>query len=167
MHMTIWPILIAAGVIAGLPMQSKAGEADLGLNKDDFGTAVVQAAERIGEPLGMQPVGCEASCVWMLSPHVTLTVAGGEAGRARGASVAWDMPKPDEAGRDLSAFSKGCRALVAALRPDWPGERITEFVRELSRPRASTPAAEEKQDGVSFVVSTDGSGRRICEARPG
>ena len=165
--MTIWPILLAAGFIAGLPMQSRAGDADLGLTKDAFGAAITQAAERIGEPISIQPVGCEAACVWMLSPHVTLTVAGGDAGRAQGASVAWDMPKPDEAGRDLSAFSKGCRALVAVLRPDWPGERVTEFVRELSRPRASTPAVEEKQEGVSFVVSTDGSGRRICEARPG
>ena len=160
---------VSAAVLAALVAASSAQAQNLGVTGNEVGGRVTSASARIGDhvdwgqPECGEPKYLAGTCVWTLAPNFSLTANVLDHGSPASLVVSrWQrFDLRDRANRKV--FDQTCRALVAALRPDWPAAKVAKFTSALIGPARKDH--EVKAEGVAFAFYTWPQ-TLTCEAQP-
>ena len=161
-------ILAIAALVLG-PSTFPARAQNLGVPGRDVGTLFTAASTRIGDHVDWgrpdcgEPKYLSGTCVWTLGPDFSLTANALDRGSTAGLVVSrWQrFDLNDRTNRKV--FDQTCRALVAALRPDWPAGKVAKFTSALIGPARKDH--EVKAEGIAFAFYTWPE-TLTCEAQP-
>lgn len=161
-------VFAAALLVANVATPASMAQS-LGIKAADVGPRVTGASARIGERVDWgagtcgEPKYLSGTCVWELGPQLSLTANTISSQSASTMIVSrWSHFDLRDA-TTRKVFDQTCRALVAALRPDWPAAKVAKFTSALIGPAKKDH--EVKAEGIAFAFYTWPE-TLTCEAQP-
>lgn len=161
--------LVSATALAAIAMAALAQAQNLGLPDQEVGTLVTSASSRIGDhvdwgrPECGEPKYLAGTCVWTLGPNFSLTANVLDRSDSVGTIVSRWQHFDLKNTTNRKVFDQTCRALVAALRPNWPAEKVSKFTSALIG--AARKDHEVKAEGIAFAFYVWPE-TLTCEAQP-
>ncbi|WP_267355718.1 MULTISPECIES: hypothetical protein [unclassified Methylobacterium] len=160
-----WSFLGSLSILCATP----ACAWDVGMPAAEVGARVTAASTRIGEHVDWgagtcgEPKYLKGTCVWELGSQLSLTAntIGPQSAATMIVSRWSHFDMRDATTRKV--FDQACRALVAALRPDWPAAKVAKFTSALIGPAKKDH--EVKAEGIAFAFYTYPE-TLTCEAQP-
>ena len=136
---------------------------------NEVGPRVTSASTRIGGHIDWgsgtcgEPKYLKGTCVWELGSQLSLT-ANTIGSQSTSTMIVSRWSHFDlQDGTTRKVFEQSCRALVAALQPNWPAAKVAKFTSALIGPARKDH--EVKAEGVAFAFYTWPE-TLTCEAQP-